>query len=151
MSRRGDRSASRFSRPSALLACGALLGALLAATGILEKPQQQSVHDPVARVNGEAIRREEFLGDLDLLASDKRNKMSSADRRHVLDRIIEERLLIERGLSIGLASSDSAVRKTIVDAMIQTVISDSSSALPSDEQLRDFYRDNTDYFARFAS
>jgi hypothetical protein len=73
--------------------------------------------------------------------------MSAADRRHVLDRIIEEKLLIERGLGIGLPYSDPKVRQAIVNAMIQTIISDVSSAEPAPGKLYAFYQQNSDYFA----
>jgi len=134
-------------KPGVLLVTGAVLGAVLAASGMLEAPRGSLGKEAVASVNGEIVSKSDYLGYLDLLARDKRNPMSAADRRHVLDRIIEEKLLIERGLGIGLPHSDPKVRKTIVNAMIETIISDVSSVEPELEDLRQFYRDNSNYFA----
>ncbi|MCZ6830901.1 MAG: peptidylprolyl isomerase [Gammaproteobacteria bacterium] len=138
------------SKPGLLLVMGALLGAILAASGVLEAPKPELGNELVASVNGEYISKSDYLGYLDLLARDKRNPMSAADRRHVLDRIIEEKLLIERGLGIGLPYSDPKIRKSIVDAMIQTIISDVSSAEPDRSNLQEFYHQNSNYFASLA-
>jgi parvulin-like peptidyl-prolyl isomerase len=129
------------------LIAGALLGAVLAASGILEPARGQLGSGQVASVNGQAISKADYLGYLELLARDKRNPMSDADRRHVLERIIEEKLLIQRGLEIGLAHSDPSVRKSIVNAMIETTVSDTATAEPGAGELAAFYRDNSNYFA----
>ncbi len=134
-------------KPGLLLIAGAVLGAALAASGILESPGPTLGKDLVASVNGKHISKTEYLGYLDLLARDKRNPMTGADRRHVLERIIEEKLLLDRGLGIDLPYSDPKVRKAIVNAMIQTIISDVSSAEPDPELLREFYQQNQQYFA----
>ena len=134
-------------KPGLLLIAGALLGAALAASGILETPSPTLGKDLVASVNGKFISKADYLGYLDLLARDKRNPMTTTDRRHVLDRIIEEKLLLDRGLGIDLPYSDPRVRKAIVNAMIQTIISDVSTAEPDPKQLREFYQENSKYFA----
>jgi hypothetical protein len=130
-----------------LLAAGALIGALLAATGLLDWQDDKPGDNVVARINDLSIRKGDYLGYLDLVSRDKRNPMTEQDRRHVLDRIIEEKLLIERGLALDLPHSDPKVRKTIVNAMIETIVSDASSAEPDDAELEEFYLDNQNYFA----
>lgn len=134
--------------PTLLLATGAMAGALLAATGIFPDGDLSLDTDRVASVNGETISKSDYLGYLDLLARDKRNPMTAADRRHVLERVIEEKLLIARGLEIDLPYSDPTVRKTIVNAMIQVIISDASSSVPSDTELEAFYAQNQNYFTQ---
>jgi hypothetical protein len=128
------------------LVAGAVLGALLAASGVLEPGAPDLPGDRVAVVNGVPVSKSDYLGYLDLLARDKRNPMTTEDRRHVLERIIEEKLLIDRGLNIDLPHSDPKVRKTIVNAMIQIAISEASSEEPTDAELADFYTATIDYF-----
>lgn len=134
-------------RANTLLAIGALCGFILAITGLLETGPPQSI-DAVATVNGDVISKEDYLNYLSLLAKDKRNPLSEDDRRHVLNRMIEEKLIIERGLDIGLAQSDPAVRKVITNAMIQTVTADASTQEAEEENLRAFYQQNKEYFSR---
>lgn len=143
-----DRSDKKSSRGTWWLAAGALCGAVLAATGILENIGTSLPTNTLAQVNSATISKADYLGYLELLARDKRNPMRAEDRTHVLDRLIEEQLLIERGLEIGLATSDPSVRKAIVNAMIQSVISDSSTDEPTDQALTEFYKENSNYFAK---
>jgi parvulin-like peptidyl-prolyl isomerase len=143
-----DRSDKKSSRGTWWLAAGALSGAVLAATGILENIGTSLPTNTLAQVNSTTISKADYLGYLELLARDKRNPMRAEDRTHVLDRLIEEQLLIERGLEIGLATSDPSVRKAIVNAMIQSVISDSSTDEPTDQALTEIYKENSNYFAK---
>jgi hypothetical protein len=102
----------------------------------------------IARVNGSAIGAREFEQAVERLASDKRNPLADADRAHVLERMIEEELLVQRGVEIGLLQSDRAVRAALVSALIDAVVADAGSAQPDEDELRAFYRQNAGYFAR---
>jgi hypothetical protein len=129
-----------------LLLAGVLLGALLATTGLLEQTNT-AAGNSAAVVNGEVISKSDYLSYLDLMARDKRNPMTNRDRRHVLDRLIEEKLLIERALEIGLPSADPRVRKTIVNTMIQTAANEADMVEPGDKVITDFYTANLAYFS----
>ncbi len=136
----------RFRKPEPLLMAGALLGALLAASGLLE-PRRPADAAAVAQVDGESIGRGEYLELLELLAGDRRTPMSAAHRRRLLERLIEERLLIARALELGLPRADPVVRKAIVSAMLQAAAGDAAMEEPSAEALAAFYRANLAYFA----
>jgi parvulin-like peptidyl-prolyl isomerase len=133
-------------RATTPLALGALCGFFFAATGLLETGKPEAI-DAVATVNDDIISKEDYLTYLSLLAKDKRNPLSEDDRRHVLNRMIEEKLIIERGLDIGLAQSDPNIRKLITSAMIQTITADASTRQADEETLRDFYQQNQVYFS----
>jgi peptidyl-prolyl cis-trans isomerase SurA len=47
-----------------------------------------------------------------------------------------------------LVDSDQSIRKAIVKAMMDSILLDAESEQPTEDQLRAFYRDNQDYFAR---
>ena len=131
-----------------LLGICALFGAVLAATGLLEKVGISIPSELLAQVGKSNISKKDYLGHLELLARDKRNPIRNEDRRHVLNRLIEEQLLIAKGLELGLPSSDPTVRKSIVSAMIQSIISDSVTTKPKAQALKLFYEKNSTYFAK---
>lgn len=129
-----------------LLAAGALIGVGLAAVGVLRPTSASLPPGVVARVNGRPIRSESYERAWRMVASDKRNAMSDADRAHVLKRLIEEELLIQRGEAIGLVLSDPAVRKSISAAMIQSIVALGEARQPDEADLVRFYRENQRYF-----
>jgi parvulin-like peptidyl-prolyl isomerase len=136
-------------RPMVLLALGALAGAALAAAGLLST----SAHGrglpagAVAMVNGEPIRQDDYTRMVQAVANDKRDALTDDDRRHVLDRLIEEELLVQRGLGLGLARQDRRVRGDLTATVIDAVVGDASERQPDDDELSAFYAANRDFFA----
>jgi parvulin-like peptidyl-prolyl isomerase len=138
-------------RALALLALGATAGLLAAAVGLLTPADRAGVTPPdgaVAIVNGEVIRRDDYERLLAALASDSRNPIDDAARRHVLDRMIEEELLVQRGLALGLAQVDRRVRADLTQSLIASVVSTAEDREPEPEELEAFYRENGDFFTR---
>jgi len=134
-----------------LLALGAAAGLLLASVGLLESGLGAGAdvpEDAVAIVNGEAIRRDVYMRVLAGFESDSRNPLDDADRRHVLDRMIDEELLVQRGLDLGLAQMDRRVRADLTSSLIASVVSTAEESEPSDEALRTFYQEERDFFTR---
>ena len=133
---------------TAALAAGALLGALLATSGIVSLPGGGLPPNAVVRVNGETISKTEYVNLLAVLARDKRNPVTAEDREKLLQRMVEEKLLIARGLEIGLPGSDPGISKAIINAMIQIVLNEVGSEEPGEAELAAFYDANRSYFAR---
>lgn len=126
----------------ALLAA-ALFGLLLALlTGGLSDRQRLSEAGAIARINDRHIDRTEFAAAYQALLADKSKAPTEADKRLVLDRLVEEELLVQRGLEIGLLEGDASVRKTVAMAVIEFVLAQSGSDALSETNLRAFYRDN---------
>ena len=149
LSRRNGPPPSR--RASALLALGMALGGALAATGLLAPRAERSGGLPpgaVARVNGEVIRSEDYQRLIEALAGDRRDQMRDTDYRHVLDRLIDEELLVQRGLELGLARHDRRVRADLTNAVISSVIAEEDDRQPTERELQEFYETNRDFFAR---
>jgi parvulin-like peptidyl-prolyl isomerase len=99
-------------------------------------------------VGAQYIDRQHYLAYLDSLAREKRNPLEGADQRHVLTRMIDEQLLLDRGIELGLPYSSGPVRTLIVQQVMQAVLADASSEEPTDSDLEQFYRDNQAYFAK---
>jgi hypothetical protein len=136
-------------RARRLLGLGAALGLALATVELLSFGEAIApASGGVASVNGTPIRREDYDRALAAFASDRRSPVEDADRRHVLDRLIEEELLVQRGLELGLAERDRRVRADIVAAMIDAVTAEAKTTEPERAEVEEFYAANRDYFAR---
>jgi hypothetical protein len=128
-----------------LLAVGAALGLAAALWGALGQPGLgKPGRDAIATVEGVEISRADYERALGALAADKRTPLTTADARRALDRLIDEELLVRRGLDLGLGTSDLAVRKAVVDAMVQFATAETAGRNPDDDELRAFYAGRPD-------
>ncbi|HEU4429435.1 MAG TPA: peptidyl-prolyl cis-trans isomerase [Myxococcota bacterium] len=131
----------------ALLALGAAAGIAAAGYGILRSSDASQLPEgAVASVNGAAISSDTYTRLVAGFESDTREAASPEMRARILDRLIEEELLVQRGLELGLAESDRRVRADIVQAMIRAAIAEAESAEPSERELRAFYEEERDVF-----
>ncbi|HEV8715727.1 MAG TPA: hypothetical protein VGX03_23225 [Candidatus Binatia bacterium] len=138
-------------RALSLLAAGSLFGILLGAVVVAHESGSTTSALPdgaIALVNGKPLREEEYARAVALVERDKRTEITDGDRARVLDRLIEEELLIQRGIEIGLVDSDRSVRKAITQAMLAAIVAESTSAAPSEDDLRAFYTKNASLFTR---
>ena len=138
-------------RGSVLLAIGAGAGIALAATGLVASGVTRGRGLPpgaVARVNGALLRADDYTRSLDALERDRRGGAEPEDRRFVLDRLIDEELLVQRGLELGLARQDARVRRDLTAAVIDAVVTEHEDGTPPDADLEAFYRRERDFFAR---
>jgi hypothetical protein len=125
-----------------LLIAGAAIGlaaAMWSALGVSDALTKYS--DAIAVVDGAPIPRAVFDSAIAGLESAKRNPLTEAEKREALDRIIDEELLLRRAVELGLAESDPASRKALVNAMLQFTVADTAKLEPTDEELRAFYAD----------
>ena len=72
----------------------------------------------VASVNHQQIRLAEYRRALGLFASDKREPLTEDDRSLVLQRLIDEELLIQHGITSGLIRTDMAVRSAALESVL---------------------------------
>ncbi len=138
-------------RARALFALGATLGLALA-TGSLLLPgsgeRSELPTNVVAAINGEAIRVQDYERALAALATDRRNEVGEVEKRRILDRLIEEELLIQHAIELGLMRSDRRVRADLVSALIQSVVSEATTLEATRAQIEAFYEENLDYFTQ---
>jgi parvulin-like peptidyl-prolyl isomerase len=145
----GDSFSSNADRRARwLLGVGAAVGILVAGASAIRPAANGLPADAVAAVNDRVVSAEELARAIELLAQDKRNDMTDEDRAFVLSRLIDEELLVQRGVEIGLIESDQSIRKAIVKAMMDSILLDAESEKPTEDELHAFYRENQDYFAR---
>jgi len=134
----------------ALLALGLLVGISMALIGV-GRPQLGGDSPPpgsVAIVGETPVSRESYETALAGLASDRREPLGQDEREHVLDRLIDEALLVDYGLELGLAARDSRTRADLSAAVIQLIVAqaEATAGEPSDSELEAFHGENSEMF-----
>ena len=86
---------------------------------------------------------------LEGLAKDKRSPLTQSDEMYVLERMIEEELLIKRAIDLGMLENNPMARGTIVQQMIKTIISENDRYEIPDQDLINFFEENIGFFLIF--
>ena len=136
-----------------LLALGACAGLIMAASGLVERWSPSPGELPIgaiARVGGKIITQERYLRVLNDLAADKRAPLSAEDRQFVIDRLVDEELLIQRGMELGLAESSPEIRKAMAAAVIAQLVAEAEANPPDEEALRHLYGSDPEFFTSTA-
>lgn len=134
-------------RANILFLIGAISGVLLAATGLLEEQNQLSLSTgTVAEVNGTAISQAQYTSIVKGIAEEKKNTLQPSDYEFILQRIIDEELLVQQGYELGLLELNSVVRNEIVKAVTASIIAKNSAQTPSSTDLESFYQQHKAFF-----
>jgi parvulin-like peptidyl-prolyl isomerase len=137
-------------RSLAIYACGAILGLGLAGfslftakgTAIRSFPPED-----VATVNGRHILRSDFRTQIQVETGQPFEQTTPAQRRKVLDEMIDEEVLVQRGLEVDLAASDPDVRSAMVAGVDLQVDADVISQQPTPAELYAFYQQHIDKYS----
>ena len=129
-----------------LLVLGVFVGISLAIFSSIQDTNFEVDKNWVARVGDIEISREKYLLQLEGLNLDKRVPLKEEDRAFVLERMIEEELLIQRAKDLGMFSTNTMIRGAIVQQMINMIISENSLDIISTSQLKEFYEANKGFF-----
>lgn len=135
-------------RAHLLLAVGAVLGIGLASYGIARPSFSAEALPPdaVATVNGVPIRRADFDRVLQSVKRERRTaRVEPDDREHVLRKLIDEELLVQRAIELGLPRRDGRARSVLTRAVIDSIAPESTGAVTPDV-LRAHYDQNQNYF-----
>jgi parvulin-like peptidyl-prolyl isomerase len=143
-------SLSPSRRPLLWLASGAAAGVALAAWGLLGTDASNAAlpRGVVAAVNGRLIQAEDWARLVEGIESDTREPAGPELRRRVLDRMIDEELLVQRGVELGLVESDRRVRADLTQAMIQSIVVEVEDEEPDEGELRRFYEKEAGFFTQ---
>lgn len=136
-----------MNRADAAYLSAGIIGLAVAIFGAIGAPRLERTADAAAIVNGAPIPREALARALLALESDSRNPVTSEREAEVLERLIEEELLVQRGVELGLAETDFAARRALVQSVLQLALAERAGAEPTEDELRNFYRENAGYFA----
>ena len=137
-----------MSNQSKLLLLASIIGTFLAIYSIMDSNKIFSSlpNDVIAIVNDKIIPSERYRTVIQLIQNDKRDDLTEADRKMALDRIIEEELLVQYAYQNGFLEADDLLRKTIVRSVVDSIVEQSVSVIPDEDELRSFYQDNHGFF-----
>lgn len=142
-----ERAKAAIRTPDVYYLIGGLAGMVAALIGAIGAPRIELANRPAAIVNGVPIPREALARAVLALQNDSRNPVTPDRERDVLERLIEEELLVQHGVELGLAETDFAARRALVQSVLELAVAERAGAEPSDEELRRFYRENAGFFA----
>ena len=130
------------------LLLGGFFGLVFAGYGIFNKNDANvSIsQDAIAVVNKTPIMMESYLRALDRYQNDSKDSLSDDDKSWVLQRLIEEELLVQRGFSLGMITTDNDVRGAIVRTLIASINAEAAAVKPNEENLLEFYNLNKERF-----
>ncbi len=101
-----------------------------------------------ARVNGIVITALDFERAAQAVQNDRRNVLGPDEAAAVLNTLIDEELMAQEAVRIGLPHSDREVRAAAVRGVMRLILSDLASTEPDEATLRAFYAENPAMFSR---
>jgi hypothetical protein len=137
-------------RSMVLLAAGALIGLAIAGYGLFTAKGTRSHGVPpeaIALVNQRQILRSDFMTQTQAQFTLPFEQSTLAQRHKVLADMINEELMMQRGLEIDLPSYDPAVRNALVAGVELEVTADVLAQQPTSEQLRAYYEAHKDKYS----
>lgn len=142
-----------MSRPW-VLGLGMLAGAATAVFYMGRLPDRPELDvDAVAWVGERPISRESYEAALRAVAGDRKTgTLQPGDRERVLDRLIDQELLIDRAIELGLHERDPQLRNQLATAMIDFLArqAEDDARGATDAELRAFYEEQRFRFRRSA-
>ena len=100
----------------------------------------------VARVGERLILRDEWLKAVAAAASERRTPLTAEQQQQILDRLIDEELLVQHGLSLGLVQHDQRLRGQLVSEVLFTTTASQTDAQQDDDALESFYAEHPGLF-----
>ena len=134
-----------------LCAAGAIIGLIIAGIGLFSARGTATYNVPaedIALVNQRPVLRSDFVTQLESETGETFEQTTRAEKLKVLDEMIKEELLVQRGLELDFAETDQATRNALAAAMDQQALAEATTSQPTEQQLLDFYQKHP---ARYAS
>jgi hypothetical protein len=131
----------RPSRAFVLPALGALVGLSIAGLALIRaSPERLKVPAGyVALVNGKGILSSDFVAQTAALTGKSFDETTPAERDKTLRDMIDEELLVQRGMILDLPETTTEVRDVMISAVNAQVDAASKGVAPTDTQLRSFF------------
>lgn len=101
----------------------------------------------LALVNNVPILRSDFETQLENETGLKFTEASRAEKIRVMNEMLREELLVQRGLELNFAETDQASRNALVSAVEQQAIAEVTTSQPTEKQLRKQFEDHRAQYA----
>lgn len=125
-----------------------LAGLLLALSGLLASPTPALPDHVIARVDGQDILRRDFERAVSGVRQARRQPLSPEEERAILQRLIDEQLLLSYGLDLDLVRNSPQLRKQTVDTVLELLRAEARQDSPATDELQDFFERNRAYFSQ---
>jgi hypothetical protein len=125
-----------------LCAAGALVGLGIAGYGLFTAAGTSTRRVPpenVALVNQRPILRSDFITQLESETGKRFAQTSRAEQLQVLDEMVREELLVQRGLELDFAETDQGTRNALVSTISDQAIAEVTTAQATEQQLREYF------------
>ena len=131
-----------------LLIIGAFVGLIAAGFGLLRQTPIPDVlpAEVIARINDTLIRRDHFDSAF-VKPTGAVDQEAARQGAAVITQMIDEELLVQRGIALGMTQSDLTVRQAIIDSLIASITAEADAANPSDDELKQHLLANADRFS----
>ena len=137
-------------RSMVLCAIGAVIGLVIAGIGLFSARGTATHNVPpedIALVNQRPVLRSDFVNQLESETGEPFDQATRAEKLKVLDEMIREELLVQRGLELDFAETDQMTRNALAMAMDQQALAEVTTSQPSEQQLREFFDKNPTRYA----
>lgn len=134
-----------------LLALGALTGLAIAGYGLFTASGTATRGVPpeaIATVNRRLILRTDYVTQVQTQFGVPFAEATAEQKQRVLDDMIAEELMVQRGLDADLASYDPEVRQALVNGVELQIFADVLASQPAEEQLREHYAKHKERYVR---
>jgi hypothetical protein len=145
-----DVTKTSVRRSMALLALGAVLGLAIAGYGLFTAKGTRSHGVPpeaIALVNQRQILRSDFMTQAQTEFTVPFAQTTREQRQKVLQDMINEELMMQRGLEIDLPSYDPDVRNALVGGVELEVTADVLAQQPTPDELHAYYEQHKDKYS----
>jgi parvulin-like peptidyl-prolyl isomerase len=143
-------NAVNTTRSMVLYAIGACAGLALAGIDLFTAPGTATRHIPaenIASVNQQPVLRSDFITQVETETGRSFKQSSRAEQLRVLDSMVKEELLVQRGLELGFAETDQTTRNALAAVVGQQMTAEVATSLPGDPQLLDYYQRHRERYA----
>ena len=132
--------------PNLVLILGMMIAVAVIGSSFLKKIDLDQLNW-IAKIDDRAISKGKYESYLDSVAQSRKSGLIASDADNILERMIDEELLIQRAVDLGMLENDSELRSIIIQKMISSIIADTKNVRFSQEDLQTFFLSNQDFFA----
>ena len=94
----------------------------------------------VASVNGVLILQADYAAELQRIAQGTGRPVSARDKQRAVEHLVQQELLIARGIELGLVRGDAPTRSALLAAVAATERAGAKPSTPTPEELERYYR-----------
>lgn len=142
------RQKNRMTHSTKLLLGGMAVGLTLAIASLVWQPKAPLPEGAMAMVGEHIIATSEFNATVSNIEAESKRQLTPSERNALLNRMIEEALLVQYANQQNLVSINPELRRRAVDLILQTLREQAAAMQPTNQQLAEFLTDNSQYFSR---